>query len=64
LILVFIQESTTNTTITMNTESIFKYELLDWIDENNLDFGYLSMNPNAIDLLKKNVEKIDTINKH
>ena len=28
-------------------------QLLDWIDINNLDWYYLSSNPNAIDLLKK-----------
>ena len=34
-------------------------QLLDWIDINNLDWYYLSSNPNAIDLLKKNKAKID-----
>ena len=43
----------------MNSGLVFTYELLDWIDEKNIDFGFLSANPNAIDLLKKNIEKID-----
>jgi hypothetical protein len=29
------------------------YKLLDWIDINIIDSKYLSLNPNAIDLLKK-----------
>jgi len=34
-----------------------KYILLDWIDINNLDWIWLSKNPNAIDLLKDNMKK-------
>src|SRR5579871_1353948 len=36
-----------------------EYILLNWIDINKLDFRYLSMNPNAIDLLEKHSGKID-----
>jgi hypothetical protein len=36
-------------------------QLLDWIDINNLDWYYLSSNPNAIDLLKKNKKKINKL---
>ena len=38
------------------------YQLHEWIDETDetkLDWEYLSMNPNAIDLLEKNIDKID-----
>src|ERR1700690_2589122 len=45
------------------TEEIFKYAneyiLLDWIYKNKINWYYLSLNPNAIDLLKQNKEKID-----
>ena len=34
-------------------------ELRDWIDINKLSFSYLSLNPNAIELLKKNHDKIN-----
>jgi hypothetical protein len=36
-------------------------ELLDWIDINKLDWDALSINPNAIaiDLLEKNIDKIN-----
>ena len=34
------------------------YKLLDWIDINNLNWAYLSTNPNAIPLLEKNPDKI------
>ena len=33
-------------------------ELLDWIDPEKIDWGYLSLNPAAIHLLEKNPEKI------
>ena len=36
-----------------------KYVLLDWIDIKNLDNIELSQNPNAIDLLTDNLDKID-----
>ena len=36
-----------------------KYVLLDWIDENKLDWTFLSRNPNAIDLLENNQDKVD-----
>ena len=32
--------------------------LLDWIDKDKIDWRYLSLNPNAIDLLKANPDKI------
>ena len=35
------------------------YKLLDWIDENKLNWNYLSKNKNAIKLLKKNQDKIN-----
>ena len=35
------------------------YSLLDWIDINNLKWDYLSSNPNAIELLKENQDKIN-----
>ena len=34
-------------------------KLLSWIDESKLDWNQLSKNPNAIDLLTKNLDKID-----
>ncbi len=34
------------------------YKLRDWIDINKLDWQQLSSNPNAIDLLEKNQDKI------
>ena len=36
-----------------------EYELLDWIDFNKLNLYSLSSNPNAIDLLMKNQDKIN-----
>jgi len=36
-----------------------KYVLLDWIDKDKLNWELLSKNPNAIDLLKENIDKID-----
>ena len=36
-----------------------KYVLLDWIDENDLNWESLSSNPNAIDLLEENKDKIN-----
>ena len=35
------------------------YKLLDWIDIKNLDWMGLTRNPNAIDLLEANPDKID-----
>ena len=35
------------------------YKLRNWINIDNLDWLYLSLNPNAIDLLEKNQDKID-----
>ena len=35
------------------------YKLRNWININNLDWSFLSGNPNAIDLLEKNQDKID-----
>jgi len=37
---------------------ILKYELLDWIDINKLNWDLLSANPKAIELLSKNQDKI------
>ena len=34
-------------------------KLQHWVDVNKLNFDYLSINPNAIYLLKKNPDKID-----
>ena len=34
------------------------YKLLDWIDINKLNWDGLSRNPNAIDLIKKNLDKV------
>lgn len=36
-----------------------KYELLDWIDINKLNWQMLSLNPHAIELLTANQDKID-----
>jgi len=36
-----------------------KYVLLDWIDENKLNWNMLSLNPNAIDLLEEHYDNID-----
>ena len=38
---------------------VWAYELLDWINEDDLCWSGLSSNPNAIDLLEMNPEKID-----
>jgi hypothetical protein len=38
------------------------YKLLDWIDINKLNWDFLSTNPNAIDLLEKNIDKINWSN--
>ena len=38
-----------------------KYVLRDWIPLENLDWGYLSKNPNAIDMLKMYPNKIDWV---
>ena len=35
------------------------YKLLDWVDINKLDWKSLSLNPNAIELLKENQDKIN-----
>ncbi len=43
----------------MNCESnVWTYELLDWINPEKIQWNWLSMNPNALDLLEKNHEKI------
>ena len=34
-------------------------KLRDWIDINKINWEYLSFNPNAIELLKKNKDKIN-----
>jgi len=34
------------------------YKLRDWIDVNKLYWSYLSENPNAVDLLEKNQDKL------
>ena len=36
-----------------------EHKLLSWIDEADLDWTWLSSNPNAIDLLKANPDKIN-----
>jgi len=36
-----------------------KYVLLDWIDENKLNWNMLSLNPNAVDLLEEHYDNID-----
>jgi len=36
-----------------------KFKLLDWIDINKLNWSNLSSNPNAIELLKENQDKIN-----
>ena len=38
---------------------MFHMKLRNWIDENKLDWNNLSSNPNAIELLKENKDKID-----
>jgi len=34
-------------------------KLRDWIDINKINWNYLSLNPNAIELLKENQDKIN-----
>jgi hypothetical protein len=34
-------------------------KLLDWIDKSKLDLFYLSLNPNAIEILKENYDLIE-----
>jgi len=48
-------------TIVEQYKTIFKikYVLKNWIPLNKLDWGFLSINPNAIELLKANPTKID-----
>ena len=41
----------------MNNDSL--YELLEWVNVDDLDWGMLSRNPNAIQLLEKNPDKMD-----
>ena len=43
----------------MSFESVFKYELLDWIDQKKLGGSLLSSNPNAIQFLEENPEMIN-----
>ena len=45
--------------INIIVEYAFEYELLDWVDEKNLDWSSLSLNSNAINLIKKNLDKVD-----
>jgi len=43
-----------------NVDIHYKYlKLLDWIPLEKLDFEYLSLNPNAIFILEKNINKIN-----
>jgi len=35
------------------------YKFKDWIELNKIDYTYLSKNPNAIDYLKENPDKIN-----
>jgi len=35
------------------------YKLRNWVDINKIDWNQLSLNPNAIDILSKNMDKID-----
>ena len=44
--------------INVTIKNIYNYKLKDWIDINELDWDFLSRNPNAIHLLEKNKEKI------
>ena len=44
----------------MNTELPMCF--LDWIDKDKIHWYYLSLNPNAIQLLKENPDKIDWTN--
>lgn len=46
-----------STSYTIHSYNIYK--LRDWIDANKLEWGLLSMNPNAIHLLEKNKDKIN-----
>ena len=39
--------------------SIFEYELLEWIDEDKLNWEHLSGNPYAMEMLEKKQEKIN-----
>ena len=39
--------------------NVWTYELLDWINEEKIDWCELTRNPNAIDLLEKNPEEIN-----
>jgi hypothetical protein len=43
----------------MNKSNVWEYELLDWINLEKINWGMLSVNPNAINILEKNLEKID-----
>jgi hypothetical protein len=44
----------------MNCETnVWTYELLDWINPEKLWWDMLSMNPDAVQLLENNPEKID-----
>jgi hypothetical protein len=35
------------------------YKLLNWIDINNIDWKYLSKNPNAIHILEQNQDRLE-----
>ena len=39
-------------------ENIGKYKLLDWINAEKINWNHLSLNKNAIHILKKNIDKI------
>ena len=41
----------------MNSEC--RWKLRDWVDIDNLDWQYLSKNPNAIHIIKDNINNID-----
>ncbi len=45
--------------INIIVEYAFEYELLDWVDEKNLDWSSLSLNSNAINLIEKNLDKVN-----
>ena len=36
-------------------------KLVHWIDVDKIEWSWLSMNPNAIELLKENTDKIDWV---
>ena len=38
------------------------FKLIDWFNIENIDWTFLSLNPNAIELLKENQDKINWTN--